>query len=173
MTPSESRTVFTEVMQPTDANFHGRAFGGRLLALMDLCAYTTAVRYSGQVCVTASFDRVDFLAPVDVGDIVTMEAVVGYVGRTSIEVVIEVSAENPFTRERRATNSARVTMVAVRDGRPVEVPALDLETREDKIRFVQGRLRRDLRKAFSAERVRQQEEVAAMSEAELDRALTA
>lgn len=158
-------------MQPTDANFSGKAFGGRLLALMDMCAYVTAVRYGGEVCVTASFDRVDFLSPVEVGDIVTLEGVVGFVGRTSMEVVIDVSAENPFTRERRATNVARVTMVAVKDGKPVEVRPLVPETREDKILFLQGRLRKSLRAAFSAERVRQQDEVAAMTDEELDRAL--
>jgi acyl-CoA hydrolase len=141
-----------EVMTPTDANFLGKVFGGRLLALIDLCAYTTASRFAGEVCVTASFDRVDFLEPIEVGEVVTLVGSVGYVGRTSVEVTIEVFAENIYTRVRRHTNTARVTMVAVREGKPTPVPRLVCETREDRIRYLQGQARREIRAKHTRDR---------------------
>jgi acyl-CoA hydrolase len=151
---NETLTVLTEVMMPNDANFLGKVFGGRLLSLIDLCAYTTAARFSGEVCVTASFDQVDFHEPIEVGEVLTLSGRVTYVGRTSIEVTIEVEAENLVTRENRHTNTARVTMVAVRDGKPVPVPRLECSTRDEKIRFLQGRLRRELRMSQKEERER-------------------
>jgi len=132
----------SEIMTPNDANFLGKVFGGRILSLVDLCAYTTAARFSGEVCVTASFDKVDFHEPIDVGEVVSMIGMVTYVGRTSVEVTIEVFAENVFKQVKRHTNTARVTMVAIRDGRPVPVPRLIFESREDKVRFLLGVARR-------------------------------
>ncbi len=132
-------------MTPNDANFLGKVFGGRLLALLDLCAYTTAARFCGDACVTASFDRVDFHQAIEVGEVVTLEGMVSYVGRSSIEVTIEVTAENILQGTKRHTNTARVTMVAIRHNAPVEVPRLICESREDKIHFLQGKLRRELR----------------------------
>jgi acyl-CoA hydrolase len=145
-TSSSTRTEMSEIMQPTKANFLGKVFGGSLLALIDLCAYTTAARFSGEVCVTASFDRVDFHEPIEVGEVVRLIGHVSYVGRTSVEVTIEVFAENIFENSSRHTNTARVTMVAIDEGgRPIEVPRLIAETREDRVRFLEGRLRRELR----------------------------
>ena len=141
-------------MQPNDANFLGKVFGGKLLSLIDLCAYTTAVRFSGEVCVTASFDRVDFHEPIDVGEVVILDGAVVFVGRTSIDVVIEVHAENIFRQTRRHTNTARVTMVAIREGRPVEVPRLVCVTREDREQYLEARLRRELSSRHRDERRR-------------------
>lgn len=148
----------SEVMQPTSANFLGKVFGGSILALIDLVAYATASRFAGNICVTASFDRVDFHQPIEVGELIICEGRVSYVGRTSVEVTIEVFAENVFEGARRHTNTARVTMVAIKDGKPVEVPRLLCETREDRIRFLEGQQRRDFR-------ARQRDELAAMSQA--------
>lgn len=153
-TVSSTRTIMSEIMTPNDANFLGKVFGGRLLALLDLCAYTTAARFAGEACVTASFDRVDFHEPIEVGEVVTIEGMISYVGRSSVEVTLEVHAENILKGEKRHTNTARVTMVAIRDGRPVEVPRLICETREDKIHFLQGRLRRELQNKQKVERER-------------------
>ena len=80
----------SEVMQPQDANFLGKVFGGAILAKIDLCAYATSSRFAGTICVTASFDRVDFHEPIEVGDLVTFVGHVSYVGRTSVEVTIEI-----------------------------------------------------------------------------------
>lgn len=156
-------------MTPNDANFLGKVFGGRLLALIDLCAYTTAARYSGEVCVTASFDRVDFLEPIDVGEVVTLHGAVTYTGRTSIEVTIEVTAENIFEKVRRHTNTARVTMVAIRDGKPTPVPPLSPQTRDEKEKFLQGRARREFRGRLTSELKALLERYATADEAELDR----
>lgn len=145
-TVAASRVDMSEVMTPNDANFLGKVFGGRVLALLDLVAYATASRFAGTICVTASFDRVDFHEPIEVGELVSCVGTVTYVGRTSVEVTIEVSASNVLTGVNRHTNTARVTMVAIdAQGKPQEVPRLICETREDKQRFLEGRLRRELR----------------------------
>lgn len=141
----------SEVMTPTGANFLGKVFGGTILSLLDLVAYATSSRYAGAICVTASFDRVDFHEPIEVGELVICEGMVSFVGRTSMEVTIEVHAENVFTGLRRHTNTGRVTMVAIKDDKPTEVPRLICETRDDKIRFLEGRLRRELRGVQRAE----------------------
>lgn len=158
----------SELMTPNDANFLGKVFGGRLLSLIDLCAYTTAARFAGEVCVTASFDRVDFHEPIEVAEVVTLEGHVSYAGRTSVEVTIEVFAENILKNIRRHTNTARVTMVAIRDNRPTPVPQLVCETREDKVRFLEGKLRKELRLKNQQARMRITDEYAAASDAELD-----
>lgn len=142
---SSTLVTMSKVMEPTDANFLGKVFGGSILSLLDLAAYATASRFAGNVCVTASFDRVDFHEPIDVGNLVICEGIVSFVGRTSVEVTIEVYSENIFEGARRHTNTARVTMVAIKDGKPTPVPRLICETREDKIRFLQGKLRREIR----------------------------
>jgi len=144
-TVSSTRVDMTEIMTPNDANFLGKVFGGAILSKVDLCAYVTASRFSGEVCVTASFDRVDFHEPVEVGEVVTMTGMVSFVGRTSVEVTIEVYAENIFKNTHRHTNTARVTTVAIKEGRPVEVPRLICETRDEKVRFLEGRIRREAR----------------------------
>src|ERR1700690_1438117 len=119
----------SEVMQPQAANFLGKVFGGSILAKIDLCAYATASRFAGGICVTASFDRVDFHEPINVGELVTLISHVTYVGRTSLEMTIEVYAENLFTGTRRHTNTARVTMVHLDQNlKPQQVPRLICET---------------------------------------------
>lgn len=138
-------------MTPNDANFLGKVFGGSILALIDLAASSTAQRFSGHICVTASFDRVDFLEPIEIGEMVTLTGYVTYVGRTSVEVTIDVTATHLRRNETRHCNTARVTMVAIVDGKPVPVPRLICETKEDKLRFLEGRLRRELRTERTAE----------------------
>lgn len=157
-------------MQPNDANFVGKVFGGTILGLIDLCAYATTSRFAGGICVTASFDRVDFHEPIDVGELVTLIGHVTYVGRTSLEATIEVFAENLFTGVRRHTNTARVTMVAIDENmRPKPVPRLICETREEKIRFLEGRLRRELRSKQREELERPAQQFREASDNELDR----
>jgi acyl-CoA hydrolase len=144
-TAASTRVDMTEIMTPDDANFIGKVFGGSILAKVDLCAYVTASRFSGEICVTASIDRVDFHEPIEVGEVVTMTGQVTYVGRSSVEVTIEVYAEHIFKHTRRHTNTARVTTVAIRDGKTVRVPRLVCETREEKVRFLEGKMRREMR----------------------------
>jgi acyl-CoA hydrolase len=148
---SSTRTQLAQIMTPLDANILGNVFGGSILSMIDLTASATAQKFSGEVCVTAAFDRVDFHEPIEVGNLVSTEGFVSYAGRTSMEITIDVFATDLKSGERRQTNTARVTMVAIRQGKPTPVPQLVCETREDKIRFLEGKLRRELRKAQVAE----------------------
>jgi len=150
-TVAESRVTLAQIIEPTDANFIDKAFGGALLARIDLCAYATASKFAETIAVTASFDRVDFHEPIDVGELVTLEGTVTYVGRTSMEITIEIYADNLMQGTHRHTNTARVTMVALRDGKPAEVPHLICETREDKIAYLTGRTRRKRREVHLSE----------------------
>ncbi len=143
-----SFTQLSDLMYPTDANFRGTVFGGVILALVDKAAAVCAMRHAGQSCVTVAMDRVEFLVPIQVGDLVIAEAQVNYVGRSSIEVGVEVYAENLTANTRRHTNSCLVTMVAVgKDSKPTQVPGLLVETKDEKARFAAAQARRKARKA--------------------------
>lgn len=165
---ADTVTRMAQIMTPNDANVLGNVFGGSILAMVDLTASATAQKFAGRVCVTASFDRVDFHHPVDVGNLVEMEGRVTFVGTTSLEVTIDVFATDLTKGDRRHTNTARVTMVAVDAGKPVPVPRLVCETREEKVLFLEGYVRRRLRKE-RAEQVRLlQERLAGASDGEID-----
>jgi acyl-CoA hydrolase len=157
-----------EIMEPQHANFLSKVFGGVILAKIDLCAYYVASRFAQATSVTASFDRVDFHQPIEVGELVTFIGFVSFVGRTSIEVTIEVYTDSIFGGERRHTNTARVTMVALKDNRPTEVPRLICETREDKVRYLEGKFRRELRSRQRDESIRLNESVTEATDEELD-----
>src|SRR5689334_2421749 len=105
---SETTTRLAQIMTPTDANILGNVFGGSLLAMIDLCASATAQKFTGIICVTAAFDRVDFHFPIEIGELVTLTGCVSYVGRTSMEVTIDVEATNLRKGLTRHTNTARV-----------------------------------------------------------------
>ena len=149
---SRSRTTMAEMMIPAYANFGGKIHGGIILGLMDKVAYACASKHAGRYCVTVSVDGVDFKAPVEVGELVALRASVNYVGRTSMVVGIHVDAERVTTGEIRHTNTSYFTMVAKDDdGRPAEVPGLELETRDDVRRFLEAIARRELRARYKDE----------------------
>jgi acyl-CoA hydrolase len=142
-----SRASVVRLMVPTDANFTGNVFGGQILAEIDRVAYITATRHAKATCVTASFDRVDFVAPVHVGELVDFDAVLTYVGRSSMEVWVRVRAESLQTGVKGLVASAFVTMVAVDDAeRPVTVPPLDLQSDEERTLFEEGHRRMEERR---------------------------
>lgn len=142
-----SRASTVRLMVPTDANFMGNVFGGHILAEIDRVAYITATRHTKTSCVTASFDRVDFLQPVHVGEVVDFDAELTFVGTSSMEVWVRVRAEPSHGGETRMVGEAFVTMVAVDDaGRPVPVPPLVLENVEERLRFEEGRRRMEERR---------------------------
>jgi len=144
-----SRTTLTELMIPGYANFGGKIHGGILLSLMDKVAYACAAKHAGAYCVTVSVDGVEFLQPVEVGELVSLRASVNYVGRTSLVVGIRVTSENVTTGEVKHTNTSYFTMVAKDEsGRPTPVPELVLESRDDVRRFLEALHRRDLKKTF-------------------------
>ena len=146
-TVGSSRASTTRLMVPTDVNFAGNVFGGHILAEIDQVAYITAARHSQASCVTASVDRVDFLSPVHVGDVVDFEAELTYVGTSSMEVWVRVRAEPVHGTGTREVGEAFVTMVAVDgNGRPHPVPTLVLESVEERLRFEEGRRRMEERR---------------------------
>ena len=127
----------------------GNVFGGVILEEIDRVAYVTATRHSGLSCVTASFDRVDFIAPVRLGQVVTFESRLTFVGRSSMEIWVGVHAEDLSGPPRRRVGDAFVTMVAVdADGHPTEVRPLMLTTEEDRRLHDEGAARMAARQAL-------------------------
>ena len=135
----------TTLITPAMANFSGNLHGGELLKMLDQVAYACASRYSGNMCVTLSVDQVMFKEPIHVGELVNYYASVNLVGRTSMEIGIRVEAENIQTRTVRHTNSCYFTMVAMQDGKPVDVPPLKLETEQQIQRHAAAQQRKKMR----------------------------
>ena len=133
-----SQTTITELMIPAYANFGGKIHGGILLSLMDKVAYACASKHAGTYCVTVSVDKVEFLQPVEVGELVAMHASVNYVGRSSLIVGIRVEAQNVKSGIVKHTNSSYFTMVAKgEDDKPTPVPELILQDQEQVKRFIE------------------------------------
>lgn len=144
--PQDSDTTITELMIPSYANFGGKIHGGMLLSLMDKVAYACSTKHAGNYCVTVSVDTVDFLQPVEVGDLVSLMARVNYVGNTSLVVGIKVTAENVKQKIVKHTNTSYFTMVAKDDdGNTTKVPPLLLTSRQDVQRFAESILRKELK----------------------------
>lgn len=128
-TLAESRTEMTEMLLPNETNNLGRALGGAVLHWMDICAAVSSMRFAGEHCVTASMDHGDFVSPIDLGEVAVVEAYVFNTGRTSIDVTVDVRAEDPTEGDPRLATSSFFTFVAVaEDGRPTEVPELSCPT---------------------------------------------
>ena len=126
---SESHTEMTEMLLPNDTNNLGRALGGVVLHWMDICGAISAMRFANQQCVTASMDHVDFIAPIDLGEIAVIQSYVFNTGRTSIDVKVDVHSENPRTGKHQETTTSFLTFVAIDEsGKPVQVPDLACET---------------------------------------------
>jgi acyl-CoA hydrolase len=136
----------TVLMTPDMANFSGNVHGGAVLKLLDQVAYACASRYAGRYVVTVSVDQVMFLQPIHVGELVTFLASINHSGTSSMEVGIKVVAEDIRTHSVRHVNSCFFTMVAVDDNRkPAPVPPLLPATPDEKRRFEQAVLRKNLR----------------------------
>ena len=135
-TVAASKITLSELMLPSHSNFSGKIHGGYLLKLMDQIAFACASKYSGCYCVTASVDTVDFLNPVEIGELVTLKASVNYVGKTSMVVGIRVISEQIQTGVKKHCNSSYFTMVAKDEsGNNVNVPKLILSDMEEVRRF--------------------------------------
>lgn len=135
-TVKASKVTLTQLMLPSHSNFSGKIHGGYLLQLMDQIAFASASKYSGCYCVTASVDTVDFLNPIEIGELVTLKASVNYVGNSSMVVGIRVTAENIQTGKVKHCNSSYFTMVAKEDtGKSTKVPHLILSNYEEVRRF--------------------------------------
>jgi uncharacterized protein (TIGR00369 family) len=149
---SFSETVITELMIPSYANFGGKIHGGIILSLMDKVAYVCAAKHAGNYAVTASIDAVDFMHPVEVGEMVSLMGAVNYVGKTSMVVGIRVLSQNIKTGETRHTNTSYFTMVAKDEqNNPVQVPGLILENDDHIRRFIEAKRRKEIKQAYRHE----------------------
>jgi acyl-CoA hydrolase len=136
---SLSQTTITELMIPSYANFGGKIHGGILLSMMDKVAYACASKHASTYCVTVSVDKVEFLQPVEVGELVSLHASVNYVGKTSMIIGIRVEAQNVKIGTIKHTNSCYFTMVAKGDDdKPAMVPELILQTHEEVRRCIEA-----------------------------------
>ncbi|GGG47524.1 acyl-CoA thioesterase [Croceivirga lutea] len=135
----ESRVAITELMLPQHSNFGGKVHGGHILNLMDQIAFACASKHSQSYCVTASVNRVDFLNPIEVGELVTLKASVNYTGRTSMVIGVRVESENIKTGQIKHCNSSYFTMVAKdENGKNKPVPGLLIKNNEGLRRFARS-----------------------------------
>ena len=148
--PSDSLCIMSEIVLPNDTNTLGNLMGGRLLHWMDICAAISSQRHAGCTCVTVGVDEVDFSSSIHLGEIVILESQVNRTFRTSMEVEINVWAENPKKGTRRKCNRAFFTFVAIGpDSKPRAVPPLDVKTKEEQERYEKAGQRREFRLVHS------------------------
>ncbi|MFM9076447.1 MAG: acyl-CoA thioesterase [Bacteroidota bacterium] len=141
-TPEESRVTMTELVLPNDTNTLNNLMGGRLMHWMDIVSAIAAQKHSNSTVVTASVDNISFRHPIQLGNAVTLVAKVTRAFSTSMEVRIEVLAEDIPNDKRIISHSAYFTFVAVGlDGKPREVPEVEAVTEEEQ-RHYDGALRR-------------------------------
>ena len=137
-----SRISIAQLMHPEHANILGNVHGGWIMKLVDEAGALACMRHAQKRVVTVAVDSMVFREPIKIGDLVTLNAEVTYTGRTSMEAEVQVIAEDPITGERTHTNTAYLVYVALDDeGRPTTVPALIVETEEEKQRMEQAKKR--------------------------------
>ena len=145
-TPDDSKAEVIIRMFPSDANPAGNVFGGAILKHIDMVAGIVAQRHSQTNAVTVSMDKISFLKPVFVGNVLFVTARVNYVQNSSLEIEVNVEAEDIAKGTRVHTGNAFVTFVALdENGKPAAVPKLRIETPEDQKRFEEGKLRMERR----------------------------
>jgi acyl-CoA hydrolase len=143
----------------TDANSAGNVHGGTIMRLADEAAALAAIKHARQRVVTVGMDRMNFLVPIFVGDLVTLSATVNAAWHTSMEVGVRVESENPRTGEVRHTNTAYITMIALDEsGKPARVPSLQAETPAEQRRMREAELRRANRLAERAQMLAHREQ---------------
>jgi len=150
-----SRVTLTQLMLPHHANAIGHVHGGVIMKMVDETAAIAAMRHAHRLCVTVAVDSMTFRERVEVGELLSCTARVNYVGRTSMEVGVKVSAENPITGATSHTNSAYLVFVALGDDDcPCSVPGLILESDDDRRRHQEGEERQQYRLAQRQKRAR-------------------
>lgn len=136
---SESQITMNQLMLPSHSNFSGKIHGGYILNLMDQIAFACASKHSGNYCVTASVNKVDFLKPIEVGELVTLKASVNFTGNSSMVVGLRIEAQNIRTGKTKHCNSSYFTMVAMdENGKAAKVPGLILDSEEAVRRFARS-----------------------------------
>lgn len=145
-TVSFSQTTLTELMIPSYSNFGGKIHGGILLSLMDKVAYACASRHAGSYVVTVSVDEVNFLQPVNVGELVSLHASMNHVGNSSMVIGIKVTSLDVKTGVEKHTNTSYFNMVAKdENGKLKTVPPLILENEEDLRRCIEAIKRKNIK----------------------------
>ena len=143
-TALESRLTITELMLPSHSNFGGKIHGGHILSLMDQIAFACASKHCQRYCVTASVNRVDFLHPVEVGELLTLKASINYTGRTSMVVGVRVESQHVTSGRTRHCNSSYFTMVAKDEhGKSTPVPGLVVKGEQGVRRFARSKFRKE------------------------------
>ena len=136
-----------ELILPNDTNLLGNVLGGRVMHLMDMCAAMSAYKHARTAVVTASVDRLDFLAPAKMGEIMILKSSVNYTGKSSMEVGVRIESENPKTGDIYHTSSAYLTFVSLNEnGKPKRVANINPENDNEIRRFNEGKVRHEERK---------------------------
>jgi uncharacterized protein (TIGR00369 family) len=145
---ASSQVTLVQLMEITDANIAGLVHGGVVMKLVDTAAGLAAFKHARGLCVTVSMDEMSFLAPVHVGDTVTVKASVNDVGTTSLEIGVRVESEELESGTKTHTSSAYLVFVALDDeSKPRPVPPLIAETEEEQRRQREAKIRRETRTA--------------------------
>jgi uncharacterized protein (TIGR00369 family) len=140
----ESQITITQLMLPSHSNFSGKIHGGHILNLMDQIAFACASKHSENYCVTASVNKVDFLNPIEVGELVTLKASINFAGRTSMVVGLRIESENIRTSETKHCNSSYFTMVAKDDhGKSTPIPGIILTCKDEIRRYARSIIRQN------------------------------
>ena len=144
--PSDSQIVLNTLMMPEHANHFGNVHGGIIMKLADEAAAIAAMRHAQKPAVTVAMDSMTFQKPVHIGEIVTCTATITYTHRSSMEVTVEVTAEEPISGKLTHTNSAHLVFVALDgQGKPSTVPEVLLETEEQRLAYDEAKLRQEAR----------------------------
>lgn len=153
--PQESAVVMTEIILPSATNSLGTVFGGQIMSWIDIAAAIAAGKHARKVVVTASIDALHFLAPIKVGFVVYIQAMVNFASKTSMEVGVKVESENLLTGERTRTATAYTTFVALdENGKPSPIPQVVAITPDEKRRYAQAQKRREARIRLADELVK-------------------
>ena len=144
---SNSEVIMHELVLPNETNAHGNIFGGKVMYYMDMCAAMSAYKHARKSVVTASVDRLNFLAPAKMGDILILKSLVNYVSKTSMEVGVKIESENPITGKIKHTASAHLTFVALdRENKPTSVNPIIPESENEIRRYDRAKKRYMIRK---------------------------
>ena len=146
-TVKNTHVIMHELILPNDTNLLGNVLGGRVMHLMDMCAAMSAYKHARTSVVTASVDRLDFLAPAKMGEIMILKSSVNYTGKSSMEVGVRIESENPKTGHIHHTSSAYLTFVSLNEnGKPKRVDDINPENDNEIRRFNEGKIRHEERK---------------------------
>ena len=141
-TVRSTQVIMHEIVLPNDTNLLGNVLGGRVMHLMDMCAAMSAYKHARTAVVTASVDRLDFLAPSKMGDIMKLQSSVNFTRVSSMEVGVKIESENPKTGVSHHTASAYLTFVSLgEDGKSQKVNDIIPESKDEKRRYDEGKIR--------------------------------